>query len=795
MSGVVFIYPAKPTELADTARSAGGVRGHDAARACHSWADPGAAGSFMATPLLQQIADCDYLVADLTRLTFNISYAIGYGIGRTKRLIVTRDGAVTGDDQLAREVGLFGALNLKEYKTSRQMAAILGNASSATSVSTPGTEINQKAPVYAILPGTKTDLEVHLISRVKKARLFFRTFDPEEQGRLSMSEAVKNIAASYGVIVPLLPASRRDHEAHNIRAAFAAGLAAALEKDLLVLQFGKTPVSAEYDDLVRRTTTTAQISTQIAEFAPLITGRLQSDVRPVVTEPKTFLGRLNLGATAAENEMADLEGYYLETDEYRRAALGEAQIVAGRKGSGKTALFVKLRNNLRRNRQTVVLDLKPEGFQLLKFKDIVLTYLEQGTREHTVTAFWEYLLLLEICHKILENDKDQHVTNHKLTDQYRAMAAEYKGDAYVSEGDFAERMLKLTERITHDFKEVIGIGDRKTRLTSGEITNILYKHDVKGLRQRIKSYLENKCAVWILFDNVDKGWPARGLGSDDVLVLRCLVEAVSKMEKYLRKGDTDCHGVIFLRNDVYELLVENTTDRGKTSRVVLDWTDPELLRELLRRRFVANGLKDTDKFEAIWSTICVSHVDGEESSAYLFDRSLMRPRSLLDLLYQCRSHAINLGHSKIEVNDIKQGEASYSSDLVAGIGFEIRDICPTATDFLYEFIGSRAFLTLGELKGLFVSGNIPEDQRDNLLDLLLWYGFFGVAREDGEVAYIYSVKYDLKRLKALVKKQPENLVVYYINPGFWAGLEIVSGSISPVPPVAADRRAMPCSLR
>src|SRR5262249_38124057 len=159
----------------------------------------------------------------------------------------------------------------------------------------------------------------------------------------------------------------------------------------------------------------------------------------------------------------------------------------------------------------------------------------------------------------------------------RAMAAEYKGDAYVSEGDFAERMLKLTERITHDFKEVIGIGDRSTRLTTGEITDILYKHDVKALRQRIKSYLENKRAVWILFDNVDKGWPARGLGSDDVLILRCLVDAVSKLEKYFRKGDTDCHGIIFLRNDVYELLIENTTDRGKTSRVMLDWTDPELL--------------------------------------------------------------------------------------------------------------------------------------------------------------------------------------------------------------------------
>jgi hypothetical protein len=212
---------------------------------------------------------------------------------------------------------------------------------------------------------------------------------------------------------------------------------------MLVLQFGDGPVPPEYGELARQAATIAQVESAIADFAPAITMRLQSESPSRERQPRNFLAKLDLGATAAENEMADLSDYYLETDEYRRASRGEAQIVAGRKGAGKTALFVALRNSLRRNRQTVVLDLKPEGFQLLKFKDIVLTYLEQGTREHTTIAFWEYLLLLEICHKILEKDKEYHITNHRLTDQYRAMAAQYKADEYVSEGDFAERMLKL----------------------------------------------------------------------------------------------------------------------------------------------------------------------------------------------------------------------------------------------------------------------------------------------------------------------------------------------------------------
>ena len=776
MAGSVFLYSSEPNEVAESARAgADAVHSISHHERPFSWADPGAAGSFVSFPVTENIDTCDYLVADLTRLTFNISYLVGYAIGRSKPLLITKNAAITEEEHLAREVGLFGPLKHRNYHTSRELAALIANAADATKVVISSVEINQKAPVYVLLPKVKSELEVHLISRVKKAKLFYRTFDAEETGTLSVFEAVKNIVASYGIIVPLLPSSRKDADAHNIRAAFAAGLSAAMEKDLLVLQFGKTPVPAEFDYLVHRTTNSAQINAQVAEFAPLITGRLQSDYRPLATGPKHPLANLNFGATAAENEMSELDDYYLETDEYRRAARGEAQLVAGRKGSGKTALFLKLRNNLRRNRQTVVLDLKPEGFQLLKLKDVIVTHLEKGTQEHTITAFWEYLLLLEICHKILENDKELHITNHKITAQYQALATDYKGDAYVSEGDFAERMLKLTERIIDEFKEFVGIRGKEAVLSRADITGILYKHDVQTLRSRIKSYLETKRSVWILFDNVDKGWPARGLGSDDALILRCLVEAVSKMEKYLRKGDTDCHGIIFLRNDVYELLVENTTDRGKTSKVLLDWTDQELLREMLRKRMVANNLVEDGDFPSIWIKVCVSHIDGEESSTYLIDRCLMRPRSLLELINHCKSHAVTLGHSKIDLDDIKQGESSYSSDMLINIGFELRDVYAAAEDILYHFIGSNAHVTLNELTYVFVNANIPDDQREKLLDLLLWYGFFGVVREDGEIAYIYSVKYDMKRLKTLVRKQQENIVLYYINPAFWAGLEIVHG--------------------
>src|SRR5262249_31250931 len=159
--------------------------------------------------------------------------------------------------------------------------------------------------------------------------------------------------------------------------------------------------------------------------------------------------------------------------------------------------------------------------------------------------------------------------------------------------------------------------------------------------------------LWLLFDNLDKGWPTQGLTHDDVLVIRSLLEATRKLERDLSRNDIDAHSVVFLRNDVYELLVEETPDRGKESKVFIDWNDPDLLRELLRRRLVFGGLVTDLSFDKAWQAICVSHIDGEETSQYLIDRSLMRPRGLIVLVKYCRGYAVNLGHNQIEVEDIR----------------------------------------------------------------------------------------------------------------------------------------------
>ncbi|MCE7904061.1 MAG: hypothetical protein DYH20_15915, partial [Gammaproteobacteria bacterium PRO9] len=103
---------------------------------------------------------------------------------------------------------------------------------------------------------------------------------------------------------------------------------------------------------------------------------------------------------------------------------------------------------------------------------------------------------------------------------------------------------------------------------------------------------------------------------------------------------------------------------------------------------------------------------------------------------------------------------------------EMRDVLPTLNDILYQFLGRRSWLDEAEIRHAIQASGPRDTEIERAFDLLLWYGVIGVVRESTDVAYIYSVKYDMKRLKAIAAGALGGKAVYEINPAFWAGLEI-----------------------
>jgi hypothetical protein len=620
----------------------------------------------------------------------------------------------------------------------------------------------------------KTDATIQTQKCIKKAKINSRVFDPQEIPRLSAIEAYRGVAASVGVIVHLLPRYATDFEFNNLRSALVAGMAMGMKKQLLLLQDGDDPVPLDYRDLVQVYKHPADVDKHVAVFAPRIMEGLQNLETGHAKPDEGFLAKLDLGAPAAENEASKLHNYYLPTDNYSRALSGDVRLAVGRKGSGKTALFLQVADKVASGKGVVVLALKPEGYQLKRFKEHVMTSLGEAAQEHVAAAFWESVLLLELCHKLLESDVNLHLINHTLFEPYKRLLAIYENESKIGEGDFSERMMRIVERIVQNFSNQDDSGSSPVPIDSNEVAKLVYKHDIPKLLAELTRYLEHKECVWILFDNIDKGWPTHGVTAIDVLLVRSLLEATRKLERSLRKNDCNVRTLVFLRNDVYELLIEETPDRGKEAKVSLDWTDVDQLKELLRRRFIFNGIDPKSTFNETWQRICVSHIDGEASADYLIERSLMRPRNFLNLVTHCKSFAVNLQHPQITVDDIRKAAHQYSADIGNEIGLEIRDVFPEAADVLYSFISVPPRMTLGDLLAKFDSLEIPRDRHLALVETLLWFSFLGVVsntNQDG-VVYSYSVYYDMKKLRKLAKDFKSSTVEFAIHRAFWSFLDV-----------------------
>jgi hypothetical protein len=768
---IAFVaYSSRDTALAQLIADAVYVANGKSDRVRYeTWVYNDVPGNPLISPILDRIGESAFIIADITSLNLNVVYEVGFAIGSRKRAYLIRHQETVGDKAVAREAGIFDTLGYHEYTDQNDLVRRLTSNIDPEPLQF-SVELDHHAPVYLVEPPVKGLAVTAMIARLKKARYRYRSFIPGEDVRLSAVDAIRQVASSSGVLVTLEEPAKPHSLVHNIRSMFVAGLADGIGKPLLI--FCPAGIDAPLDtrDEVKYYRNEGDIADHIADLVLEVTDHLQQDA-PSPIETGSLLQSLRIGDPTAENEMATLSEYYLQTNGYQRALQGSVNLAVGRKGSGKTALFIQLRNKIRRDKRNVVVDLRPEGYQLIKLKEDILSYLSEGSLQHLITAFWEYLILLEVAYKLLEKDQYTHKHNHEIRELYLELQATYKVEDFSVEGDFSERLMVLSQRIGDEYRIKYGTGTEQ-KLTTEQVTELLYRHDLAKLRDLISEYLERKATVWILFDNLDKGWSTQGVDELDATVLRCLIDAGRKIEREMRKAERSLHCIVFVRNDVYEHIMRHSADYGKEMRAVLDWTETDLLREMLRLRLVS-GLDSKARnvdFDQIWRTFCVSHYRGEETSGYLIERSLMRPRNILKIFNHCRGFATNFRHVKIDEEDIEKGLRAYSNDLLVELDHELTDVFPLARDLLYHFLDANAVMSDGELSALIKSAGVEEPNVRGVIEFLIYYGVFGLRTEEGDLC-IYQVNYNPKMIEARAQRAGEK-AFYVINPAFWPALNV-----------------------
>lgn len=743
-----------------------------------TWEENDVPGRFLITPILQQIRESAALVADVTFLNFNVAFEIGYAIGCKRRVILVRRSDIAGDASTHSKLGIFDTLGHKPYVSASDLAAVIAAAiQDPTSQRISKRHSSGRPRLFLLEAPSKASYDISLLSAVKKSRIGFENYDPSERGRLPAGYAIECVSQQDAFVARFLPKTRIEASIHNTRVAFCAGIAHALGREFLLLQESEEPVPLDYRDLVKWVPNPNDISRSVSELLLSLYGSYSDEPSKARDGNDSLLASLHIGASIAENEGRQLEDYYLQTEQFKDAIRGEIQVVSGRKGAGKTAFFIQLRNSLRRHPQNIIVDLQPEGYQLLKFKERCLSLLNDGSREHLLTALWEYVVLLEVAYRILRDDRVSHVHNHHLNKPYheldKFMQSQLAATEFSDDGDFSERLDRVLRHVEGGLSKHVDLQATDNVLSNPQVTEILHAIDLRELRLLVDRYVSHKEGLWVLVDNLDKGWPTTGVDNDDSRIIRCLQSALHKIEKPLRAKGTQCRGIVFIRSDVYDRLIRTTPDKGKIRRASLDIANPGILKEILRLRIAYTTGEDDIDLDTVWQRLFVSHISAtaEDTLSFILDRCFMRPRCMLDLFLSCRSNAVTVGHEKVLEDDIREGLADYSIELSTNIGYELKDVYPSAPDIIYALIGTRREVSRSELSALLSEHQLENE--DEFIDLLLWYGILGAVNSNGEAKYIFHERYEISKLKATHRSVANGCdPVFEINPAFWSALDV-----------------------
>lgn len=760
-SDAFLLYPSEPSFISRTIEEALRIlkiQGGQLQWA--SWRDLHISGQIIFCGICKALRTTRVAIADVTTLNFNVLFEIGYALGLGLAVIPIRDATVIKDRKEFDELGILDTLGYADFQNAGDLAAKLPYAIQQAKAIPTQFPLNSEQPLFFVRSHIHTEGVVKLMSALKKSGIKFRTFDPRETSRLSLQDALKQVHSSLGVVAHLVSPTRIAAAVHNGRSALLSGVAMASQKHTLMLQEDHVAQPLDYRDVILSYDDPAKVPGLVIPYIKRLVDALQPTRFVPTVLPLTALETIDFGDVAAENEISALRSYFVPTAQYNDARRGHARLVVGRKGAGKTAIFYGIRNAYWSSRSHLVLDLKPEGHQFTKLRETVLKPLSQGMQEHVLTAFWNYLLLMEIALKIVRDERSYAYRSPERARRYDEVVAASKITTDLDQGDFSERLLTLVDTIAKRRGSMAALSGAQ------DVTELIYSTDIRDLETALADYLQCKDGVWLLFDNLDKGWPVSGAQPEDLLVLRSLLEATRKLQRQLERRNVEFRAIVFIRNDIYDHLLSATPDKGKDTAVVLDWNDPETFKEVLRKRIVISTGQE-GSFDQLWRSYFGTHVNGEESFSYILTRTLMRPRDLLRFARQCVNVAVNRGHTKVQEDDILKAEGTYSEDQLQEVSFELRDVSPAYPDVLYAFIGAGCVISKDEVSERLRDGGVAEEQLEGTLELLVWFGFLGLTGgEEESERYSYQFQHRVDRMVLGLKAAP----MYVIHPAFRVAL-------------------------
>ena len=721
----------------------------------------------------------DYLLAEVSEPNANVLLEIGYALAVGRLPILLQD-----KNLKAWPRRLLTTLENCHYETRADIHQYINNFRTGPRevpqvpdrrlpfLDNMGIFLEEEArgTVYHLKPKQSADWISRVDKVLKRSHFKLGSMDPSDSVYDEFYSQARQIQRASLIVASLLSENNRDYEQQNANVSLLIGFAIGLGKQVLVLQHEPLAPILDLGSVVRPIESELQaeriVQSWIDKHTSLSVGEAAEFRQKTRQRQQTDqLRSLYLGPPDAlqDNRLLD---YFVPTKEYQDAVDGRRTLFIGRRGSGKSANFQAIKEELHRSSNTVVSEIAPDDFELERISAFVENEYSMTNPKLVFQNMWNYVLMLELLKSLAQRSNVLYTSPNDVLREY--LRQYYDSNQENLRIDFGTRVIRtLNKMITTDEE----ITPRQRQSYAEDIITSLRDYD---LGHRLKEFaIKEKITFFVVADDLDKHWRPESSQSIDLLI--GLIDEVDRLKRFFGEH---LKVVLFLREDIYSVLARYDDDLPKRNLMRLVWTQTNL-KHLVARRLSVTLEQETDDDNATWIAIFPEQVEGQDASNYILSRSRPRPRDVLDLCQRSIDQAQRNGHSFVSAQDILDGERAFSDGLFWSLSAEFRGLYPQLEDVLWQFAGVPEAIDWSEFKKLAsdaIETNEPVLAKwvkngsmnvESLLEILFTIGLLGLTRRWGAEPH-FSNGRTFSETWAVVGPNP----VIHIHPAFKSYLEV-----------------------
>ncbi len=787
----VFVaYPYQPRSIGETINLAINDLKQSGIIEAVTWEELNITGNVIIQQILTQIDESKVLCVDLTGLNFNAMFELGYGIAKNKYIFPLLDNSFTESRNNFEQLRILTTMGYLSYINSSQIQTIFYKEITALDKKPtffeqdikPNLEFDVEDKILYLKSKIDTDASVQISRRLEKSSISLTIDDPNEISLQYLSWYGKNIASALGVVCHFLNPQRDGALLHNAKYALIAGMSVGMGKTLLMLSEGIQLAPLDYRELLLNYSTAKEAVGSLNDWlepieANWLENKSKQNSHIATLKLANELKNLKVGEPIAENEIENLVDYYfVETSSYIEARDGLQTVFVGRKGTGKSANYYKLSDELSSDKRNLVVCIKPISYELLGVNNLLEQFHEKASKNYTIESLWKFLLLSEIGNTIIQQIKERPFGDTQTSEDETELLELFNSNNGTLGKDFAIRL----ERSINSIHSNTQIFSKQQNLEANQnaITEAIHKGIYKQLRIVIGKLISNKQRIIILIDNLDKAWDKNrdlALVADFFLGLLSASQRLSQDFKRddSRRDSAVINVVIFLRSDIFYKIKSIAREPDKISGYGLTWDDRELLLRVVEERFIALHQGNLRPDE-IWTRYFCDSVRGVPVQDYFLEKCLPRPRDVLYFIKAAIANAVNRRHSKVEENDVLDGEKQYSQFAIESLLVEGDTANFPLESIIYELVGASSYLSERDVEDILSRLGKSLIETNKVIEELCKLRFFGIQINEDDYRFTDDEQ-ELRKNKILAQKFKERNnkdSLLMINPVYWAFLEI-----------------------